>query len=60
MIILQIVGLTAALSAGGNMNPEAAINNMKHVMANLDANFICTVRRNKEELKKYENPPFEG
>ncbi|XP_060562666.1 antiviral innate immune response receptor RIG-I-like [Ruditapes philippinarum] len=55
----QIVGLTASLGVGGNTRHDAAMGHMKSLLANLDAKFLCTVRRNKEELKRFENNPIE-
>ncbi|XP_053406754.1 ATP-dependent RNA helicase DHX58-like isoform X2 [Mercenaria mercenaria] len=55
----QIVGLTASLGVGGNTKHDAAMSHMKSLLANLDAKFLCTVRRNKEELRRHENNPVE-
>ena len=53
--LFQIIGLTASLGVGGNTDPKAAMKHMENLLINLDSAALCTVRRNKEELKKIEN-----
>lgn len=55
----QIVGLTASLGVGGSTHEDSAIKHMKNLLANMDVKYLCTVRRNKEELRFYENNPDE-
>ncbi|KAL4231411.1 Interferon-induced helicase C domain-containing protein 1 [Mactra antiquata] len=55
----QIVGLTASLGVGGYEIFEFAKNHMKALLANLDAKYLCTVRKNIVELRQYENSPVE-
>ncbi|XP_053406750.1 antiviral innate immune response receptor RIG-I-like isoform X2 [Mercenaria mercenaria] len=51
----QIIGLTGFLWFGDETNNDAAMHYMKIFLAHLDAKYLCTVRKNKEELKQYRN-----
>ncbi|WAR22445.1 IFIH1-like protein, partial [Mya arenaria] len=57
----QIVGLTASLGVAGKPERDQGEYHMKKIMANMDAKFLCTVRRpdSIRELKLYVNPPVE-
>ncbi|XP_052773443.1 antiviral innate immune response receptor RIG-I-like isoform X1 [Mya arenaria] len=57
----QIVGLTASLGVGGKTEWGQGVEHMKKIMANMDAKFLCTVRKPDtiQELKLYVNPPVE-
>ena len=52
--------MTASLGCGGNLVRKRAMEHMKNVMVNMDARRLCTVRKNKEELRRYVNKPVEG
>lgn len=58
----KIIGLTASLGVDGSTDRNKGENHMKMIMANLDADYLCTVRTEKslEELRKYVNIPTEG
>ncbi|XP_053391260.1 interferon-induced helicase C domain-containing protein 1-like [Mercenaria mercenaria] len=55
----QIVGLTASVGVGKARNEEKAMEHIKHLMANLDAQVICTVQRNMGELRQHVSLPEE-
>ncbi|XP_078070164.1 antiviral innate immune response receptor RIG-I-like isoform X2 [Mustelus asterias] len=52
-ILPQIVGLTASLGVGDACSVNDAMSYIVQVCANLNAEAISTVERNKEELDKY-------
>ncbi|WAR21602.1 DDX58-like protein [Mya arenaria] len=55
----QIVGLTASVGVGKSRDTEKAVDHIKHLMANLDAEVICTVERNIGELREHVSLPDE-
>ena len=56
----QIVGLTASVGVGRTKNTDGAIEWIKTMMANLDAEELATVRINSDELHKHVIVPEQG
>lgn len=56
-LYVKVVGFTASLGTGKAQSVEKAEQHILLVSANLDAEVISTVKKNKEELKKYANIP---
>lgn len=58
-VLPQIVGLTASVGVGKAKNEEKAVEHIKHLMANLDAQVISTVKNNVSELRQHVSLPEE-
>ncbi|XP_062594920.1 antiviral innate immune response receptor RIG-I-like [Saccostrea cucullata] len=53
----QIIGFTASIGLGKSNTVQKTIEHVKTTLANMDANYLVTVQRNKSELAKHMNNP---
>jgi ATP-dependent RNA helicase DDX58 len=54
------VGLTASVGVGKAKSMDEAVEWIRKLMANLDAEEMCTVREHIDELNKYQHRPDES
>ncbi|KAK7476574.1 hypothetical protein BaRGS_00032192, partial [Batillaria attramentaria] len=54
----QVVGLTASVGVGKAGDQEAAMKHIRKLCAHLDAEYICTVNRNAQQLAIFSNDPL--
>ncbi|XP_061172801.1 antiviral innate immune response receptor RIG-I-like [Saccostrea echinata] len=53
----QIIGFTASIGLGKSNTVQKTIEHVKTTLANMDADCLVTVQRNKSELEKHMNNP---
>ena len=54
---LQVIGFTASLGVGKGSSLGSAMEHIRAIMANMDADSLVTVRKNKQDLDDYVNIP---
>ena len=59
-ILLQVVALTGSPGVGRGGTLENAVNHTKKLSFHLDVDRICTVKENKEDLRRYISEPSHG